>query len=288
MHGIDPWLVRPNTPVWPLTDVLFYPGPAILVVSPLRHLMMPVAAGVFMGVSSALLAWVLTESAIWRLWLLGTPSFVVAAAVGQWSPLLVAATLVPTLGFALACKPTLGLACWIFHPTWRGAIGVAVIGVISMILWPHWLPEWLANLHGIESHPSPIMTPFGWILLLALLRWRQPEARLLLAMACVPQLLFFADQLPLGLVARTRGELVAMAGAGIVAFIVWFTQLRVGDLYVAKAAPFVMVGCYLPSLIIILRRPNCSPSPHTVDSPTAGLMARSCDDRASAADRAWA
>jgi hypothetical protein len=107
-------------------------------------------------------------------------------------------------------------------------------------------------LHNVESHPAPIATPFGIALILAALRWREKEGRLLLAMACVPQLLFFADQLPVYLVARTRAQMAVLALCGTIAWLAWFVQLKTGDLYVPRAAPYVMIGVYAPALLMVL------------------------------------
>jgi hypothetical protein len=71
-------------------------------------------------------------------------------------------------------------------------------------------------------------------------------------MACVPQLLFFADQLPVYLVARTRTQMAALALCSAVAWLAWFVQLRNGDLYVMRAAPYVMLGVYAPALLLVL------------------------------------
>ncbi len=274
--GIDPYAMRPGSPGWPLPDAFFYPGPALVAVWPLHPLLLPVAAGVFMALASGLLAWRLSASGLWRLWVLGTPSFIMAVAIGQWSPFITLAALLPGAGFFLACKPTLGLACFAYRPTWRGATGVAAIIVFSIVLLPAWPREWLMNLQLVEQHPSPITLPLGWLLVISLLRWRQPEARLLFAMACVPQLLFFADQFPLGLVAKTRREAVAMALCGVAAFTGWWATLLPGDLYVMQAQPFVMVGFYLPALAIVLSRPNEGILPQRVERLLASLrcMAR--------------
>ncbi len=270
--GIDPYTMRPGAIGWPLADAFFYPGPALIIVWPLRFLNLALAAGLFLGISSAWLAWRLTTDGWWRLWVLGGPSFVLSAALGQWSPLLTVGALLPSAGLFLACKPTVGLACFAYHPTWRGAAGAVALGIVSLVLIPGWPTEWLANLHLVVGHPPPIAMPFGWLLLLALLRWRQREARLLIAMACVPQLLFFADQLPLGLVATTRKEGVALAACGLAALAIWFVRLSPGDAYVAKAAPYVMVGCYLPALILVLRRPNEGDVPTWIDRVAAILI----------------
>lgn len=257
LHGVDPFLLRPHTAMWPLPDRLYYPMPALIFMLPLAELSLRIAGALFVGVSSAWLCWVLTEAGIWRLWLFATPAFVMAVRLGQWSPLITAAALVPSAGFLLSSKPTLGLAAFAYRPTWRGAIGVVVIIAVSVALSPTWLAHWLANLHSVRSHPAPVATPFGWLLLLALLRWRQPEARLLVAMACVPQLLFFADQLILGLVARTKEEAELYAGCGIAASLVWLLRLSPHDPNLTGlAAPYVMLGCYLPALALVLHRPN--------------------------------
>jgi len=263
--GINPYAMRPGSSGWSLPDAFFYPAPALIVVWPLHPLVLPVAAGIFMGVGSGLLAWFLSRDGLWRLWMLGTPSFIMAVAIGQWSPLITLGALTSGGAFLLACKPTLGLACFTYRPGWRAAIGVAAVLVFSLVLLPEWPREWLDNLKLVERHPLPIATPLGWLVLLALMRWRQPEARLLIGMACVPQLLFFADQLPLGLVARTRGEAVGLAICGVIAFATWWAFLKAGDAYVMEAQPFVMAGIYLPALVMVLHRPNVGIMPQFVE-----------------------
>jgi hypothetical protein len=276
LHGVDPFLMRPHTSIWPLPDRLYYPLPALIFMLPLAELSLRIAGALFIGASSAWLSWILTESGAWRLWLLGTPAFVMAARLGQWSPVITAAALVPSAGFLLSSKPTLGFAAFFYRPTWRGAIGVVAILAVSVAVMPTWPVEWLANLHSVRSHPAPIATPFGWLLLLALFRWRQPEARLLVAMACIPQLLFFADQLALGLVARTKAEAEFYAGCGIAAFLVWLLRLSPHDPNLTGlAAPYVMLGCYLPALAIVLHHPNEGTVQRTVSTNLLGNFAKS-------------
>ncbi len=274
--GINPYPLRPGDPIWPLPDALFYPGPALIVAWPLHFFTMPVAAGIFFGGGSAWLAWRLSREGMWRLWALGGPAFIMAAMLGQWSPLIVAGALIPGAGFLLACKPNIGLACFAYRPTWVGAASIVAICLLSFALLPTWPLEWLANAryvadHPIAEHPSPIMKPLGWVLILAIARWRQPEARLLLAMALVPQLLYFADQLPLGLVARTRGEALALSATGLAAAVTWFVVLRDGAPHVGPAAPYVLLGLYLPALIVVLRRPNEGVVPAWLDAAVARI-----------------
>jgi hypothetical protein len=182
----------------------------------------------------------------------------IAAFIGQWSPWLTFATLVPSAGFLLACKPTLGLACFCYRPTWRAFWSGTAIMVLSLALMPMWPWEWLENLEHVQRHPPAILTPGGWLLALALLRWRQREARLLFALACVPQLLFFADQLPLFLVARNRREALLFTLCGIVVGVIWVSRHFMRYAAVQLTRPYVMLACYLPALWIVLRRPNAA------------------------------
>ncbi len=109
LEGGDPYQRLENTAGWPLPDRLFYPMPALLVTIPVAWMSLPLADGVLLGLASAVLAWVLSREGWGRLWIFATPSFVMALKVGQWSPVLVVAALVPTLGWLAAIKPTLGL-----------------------------------------------------------------------------------------------------------------------------------------------------------------------------------
>src|SRR5262249_24616479 len=93
--------------------------------------------------------------------------------------------------------------------------------------------------------------------LAALARWRRPEARLLVAMACVPQLMYFADQLPLWLIPRTRRESMVLTATSVAA---WVLALQVLN-HPGGQPPFesdglVLAGVYAPALIMVLRRKN--------------------------------
>jgi hypothetical protein len=256
MSGIDPYLVPLSSAQWPWSEPLFYPGPAVLLSVPLGWLPLPVAVAVFIGSTSCALAWVLSASGWWRLWFFASPAFIMAVEIGQWSPAICLAATVPALGWMAAAKPNLGAAALLWRPS-PLAIGLAIAAtLLSVFLMPQWPGEWMANLAKLEKHPAPLFTPAGCWLLVALVRWRHADARLLLAMAAVPQLLFFADQLPLYLLARSRREASFQVTAGLVAYVIWFALLRDADLYVLEAAPYVLVGVYGPALMLVLSRRN--------------------------------
>lgn len=271
--GIDPYVMQPGVwpASWPLRDRLFYPVPALLLVRPMHALTFPLAAGVFAGASAAWLAWIQTKAREWwRLLIFCSAMFVTSVMYGQWSPLLTVGALIPAAACLLTSKPSLGVACFLYRPTVRGAISATLLVALSLALWPTWPFEWLANLSGVRNHPAPITTPFGWMLLLAFVRWRQPEARLLLGMAVVPQLFAFADQLPLALVARNRREALCLSLGSFAAWIPW--HMRIGDPPdLRPMTAYVMAGVYLPALWIVLRRANEGPMPAWIERAVSAL-----------------
>ena len=121
--GVDPYAIKPRAAwlhLWPLFDPLFYPMPAVLFAGLFAGWSLAISQVVFVSLASAFLAWRLTRRALWPLLIFMTPSFWMAAFLGQWSPWLTLAALVPNAGFLLVCKPTIGLACFSYRPTWRG------------------------------------------------------------------------------------------------------------------------------------------------------------------------
>jgi hypothetical protein len=117
--------------------------------------------------------------------------------------------------------------------------------------------QWRAGLGAsIVYHVSPIMRPFGWVLLLALFRWRWPEGRFLAAFALIPQAAMPYDALPLLLIPRTFLErVIFVAGTQLLA------AYGIANLHGASPAvfaqkiwPATLVLGYLPALVMVLRR----------------------------------
>ncbi len=78
-----------------------YPLPAVFIGLPLAWLSDRAAAGVFIDLSSALLAYVSTARAWWPLLVFVSAPYVAAMRIVQWSPLILAAPSLPALGLAL-------------------------------------------------------------------------------------------------------------------------------------------------------------------------------------------
>ncbi len=262
LSGRDPYVALPGGLAEPYETPLLYPLPTILTVVPFARLSMAAAGGCVMGISSALLAFVLTRRGWHRLWMLASAPFVMAINLGQWSPLVTIAALEPALGALVSLKPNIGLAAFAYRPSIRTVIAAVVIFALTLLVLPRWPLEWFRAVQSLPGHPAPLLIArgAGLILLLAALKWRTREARLLLVSACVPQLPLFADQLPLLLVARTRQELVALTALGQIGFVSWFLMLKDGDMYVPKAAPYVLALIFIPALVVVLRRPNVEAS----------------------------
>jgi hypothetical protein len=224
----------------------------------------------FVGASTALLAWGILAKSPERLPMLLGAGFIVAAGLGQWTPLVTATLLIPVLGFLAVVKPNVGLASVADDPSAIRILGGGALLLISLAFQPNWPAEWRANLRSMPSHPSPILLPGGFLALLALARWRRPEARLLVAMACVPQLMYFADQLPLWLVARTRRESMLLSATSLVAWLISLQALNhSGGLPAFESNSLVLAGVYLPAFIMVVRRKNEGHVPAFVERATA-------------------
>jgi len=126
---------------------------------------------------------------------------------------------------------------------------------------------------GTKSNRREATIMGGPVLLLALLRWRRPEARLLLALAIVPQSILFYDQLLLWLVPATMRQSVLLSLLSVLALILGERGFPAGAGHAevtAAYAPMIMALLFLPCLIMVLRRPNVSDEPPPEPLPAQG------------------
>lgn len=273
VRGLDPYSVAPSAAPYFISDPLVYPLPSVLTVIPFSWMPLPVAGAVFFGVSSMLLAWAVTRDGYARVALFMSFPFVMAASLGQWAPLVIGAALLPRMGFLAVCKPTLAAALAISRPTKSIVFGGAAFLLASVVLDSSWPARWLANLRLAAPHPAPVFTLAGAALVLAALRWRREDARLVLGMAAVPQLAMFADQLPLLLVARTRIEAMSMALLSHAGGLLWLSMRNPKDHPAWDATNLVLASVYLPALVLVLRRPNEGELPAWLARPVEKLVA---------------
>jgi hypothetical protein len=167
--------------------------------------------------------------------------------------------LIPGLGFVWAAKPTIGAALFAGWPSRSALIGGGLFVIASLILIPAWPAKMWVGLRAAPQLVPIITRPGGALLLLALLRWRAPEARMLTVLALVPHTTMVYEMLPLFLIPRTSREMAGLTLLTQIAFAAAFT-LRPGTNYPHLADmlnahwPFWLVLVYLPALALVLRR----------------------------------
>ena len=255
---------------WPL----LYPMTSLLVVAPFAALPLAVARAAFVGLSAAILAYALTRDGWHRLWVLAYGGFWSGIAAAQWSSLLTAAFLIPGLGWLAAAKPNIGVALLAAARTRRQVavimLGGALVLLASLALDPGWPVRWLALIRASQHVRAPVSLGLGPIVLLGLLRWRRPEARLLVALACVPQTTLLYETLPLALIAQTRVESLGLALLSLLGQLgqTW-AILHTGGGFNANTlatGQVLVIFCYLPALFLVLRRPNAGAAPAPVEA----------------------
>ncbi len=183
-----------------------YPITAAMVALPFVKLPGPVAGGIFYGFSSALLAFGITRDSYVQLLVFLAYPYWAGMLVAQWSPLIAAASFFPLLLPLAMAKPQVGLPVALTHLSRRGIISCFVVLALSIVLMPKW-PIWWIHQWGGYQHFVPLLVFPGILVLLALLRWRNKDAQLLILAALMPQRWFF-DAFILWLIPKTRRELL--------------------------------------------------------------------------------
>src|SRR5688572_4611434 len=255
LAGENPYEVIKAVGEYPFNSGLLYPLPAALVATPFANLRPEIAGAIFVGLSSALLAWGLLRDSPHRLPLFLSAPFVQAAILGQWSPLLTAAALMPSLQFLAAAKPTVGLAAWIYNPSRRGIIGGLILVAIAFLVLPSWLGDWREVVGTTNKYRGPATTLLGAFLLLGVLRWRRREGRLFVAMSLIPQLPVFYDSLILWLIPSTLWRSVALSAASWVGYLAWYPH-HTSPAQNEIAFPWLVFTIYAPALVLLLLLPS--------------------------------
>lgn len=268
-HAARGWLAGGNPYVvvgpqgsfkWPFP--LLYPFTAVLLVSPFTALPLRLACAAFVAVGSGALAWHLVDerarpTAAW--WVFVSACFAYVIRTAQWSPLVTAAALSTHAGWMLAAKPSLGLALWAAYPRLRTLLLGAAFVAASVVLLPSWPRQWIATLPSAYHMTAPVtyVTAGGPLILLALLRWRRPEARLIVALGCIPHTTMLYEAVPLFLVAVRWWEGLALC---VLSWVCMYHHLVPDYLDRMHLMAWRMtLLLYLPCVAMVLRRPNVWP-----------------------------
>jgi len=262
VHGGDPYqAIGPGRAFewqWPL----LYPLPTVVAVVPLAALPVLAARILFAGLSSGFLAFALTGRGVAPLAALLSAAVVDAVRAGQLSVLMTAALTIDALAVSFVLKPPFGLALLAASPRRRAVIVAVVAGLtltgVAFVLQPGWVVEWLDAVRVGGRFRAPILAFGGPLLLLALLRWRRTDARVLLACACVPHTPVVYDVVPLSMLVRNLREGVAFAALTYIALLSQDAMLANMPPIAAAtlAARILNIVVYLPALGLVLSRRN--------------------------------
>jgi hypothetical protein len=266
-HGVDPYsLIGPGRTFdypWPL----IYPATALVAVMPLAPFTEHLAACIFVGLSSFVLAFGVTKKGWHLLPLFATEAYANSARLGQWSMLFTAFLFFPSIGVILGAKPQAAFPL-LASTTSRRGIWLAVAGgliliAVSLTLQPNWPVRWIEEVRSYPYMDPPISRFGGPLVLLALVRWRRPEAWLIVALACMPQAPGWYNALPLFTIPAGLGEAVALAS--VATALGWIGATLIPQAisapdYYAWLGGVIVVSVYLPATALVLRRPNRGPS----------------------------
>jgi len=173
--------------------------------------------------------------------------------------LLLAVALLPALLPLTLVKPHIGLPIALTRLTWRRALACAVFGLATFAIMPDWPLRWLRLVGGFNGY-IPLLTLPGVLLLLALLRWRDLDARYLLLCAIIPQRALY-DAPILAAALRTRTEMMVWV---LVTWLYWPLVYIFGNSQ-EWVARLVTATAYVPLLALLLWRGRAtSPAADTV------------------------
>ena len=248
LHLVQRLLAGQNPYDTPLEQ---YPLPAALFALPFVSLRPELAAALFWGISSSLLAFGLTRHGYTRLLIFFAYPYWAGILTVQWSTIIAASAFLPWLLPATMAKPQVGLPVFLTRLDRRGLVACVVVGLASLAVKPNWPWLWLRQA-GNYQHFIPILVLPGALLLLALLRYRDRDACLLLLSACMPQRWFF-DSFTLWLIPQSRREIVWTVffswGAGI-----WRWYYTPHSF--TEVGRCTVILLYLPMLaVVLLRKP---------------------------------
>jgi hypothetical protein len=243
---------------WPL----LYPLPTVVAALPFAALPLLAARILFIALSAGALAFALSKHGLSLLVVFFSAAVADAVRAGQLSVLMTAALTIDALAFAFVLKPPFGPALLLATPRRRAIVIAVAAGVvlsgIGFALQPGWFADWLRALRGAGHVRAPLLTFGGPLLLLALLRWRRPDARILLACACVPHTPVVYDVVPLVSLVRSFRQGLAFAVLTYVALLAQASFLAnlPPDAAATRAARILNLAIYLPALLLVLSRPN--------------------------------
>lgn len=260
LAGQDPYqVIGPGKPYfygWPL----YYPLTAAVLWLPLGLMSISAARVIFVGLGGGLLGYLIGSQrpSIWPIFL--SQPFRHAALATQWSPYLAATLLLPSLSWIAAAKPNVALALLAGTRSRKQALwlvlGGALLLAVSLLVRPHWFWSWLETLRGTQHFRPILLRPGGFLMLFGLLRWRDPDSRLLVGLTLIPQTGMWYEALPAMMIARNKREAWLLTLTSVLAYIVRRIMSQ-RHTFVEESwlvGTLTLWGVLVPALVIVLRR----------------------------------
>ncbi len=263
LEGRNPYeLIGPGRLIG-MPSPAYYPAPAFLVAIPFTILSYHWASTAFVFVSSALLAWGCTRGSWHRLPLFPSIAFLTSAQLGQWSILFTAALFIPAIALVSIAKPQAALPVVVGRedptPFYYAAAGGALLLAASLVMLPGWIGDWFELVRNSDHFTPPIARTGGPLVALVLLKWKRPEAWLVLLAACTPQTWYPYNGLVLLAIAPTYRSACVLSLASSTGWIISALLVdghpRDPDVRAVMGAALV-AGSYLPATILILTQRN--------------------------------
>ena len=243
--------------------MFFFPLTTALGVMPFVFLRLDLAGPVFVALSTAALAFVVTATAWWPLLIFLSGSMVVSIAAANFATVLPLGFFVPSMGWLGVFKPNIGIAMLAYRPSWKNLLLMIALAALSLIVRPTWPAEWVSAAMSSPYHFAPWRTAGGVLLVVAIARWRLPEARMLLVMALLPSSPIAYEALPLFVIPRSKREMLVLAITTNIVVALTASNSFQGDpdTYLAVAQPAMVWLAYVPALVMVLSRQNIGPAP---------------------------
>jgi hypothetical protein len=238
------------------TPYQLYPLSSALFGLPFVRMSAETGAGIFYGLSTALLAFGITRHGYHRLLIFLAYPYWAGMLTVQWIPLIMASAFFSLLLPVTLAKPQIGLPVALTHLSRKGVMACLFVLALSFVVMPHWVSLWLAH-SGRYARFIPLFVLPGPLLAAALLRYRDRDAWLLFLGACVPQRWFY-DPFYLWLIPRTRRQIVYTASLSWIPGIWrWFYSPQ----SFTQVGRWTVLWMYLPMLVVLLLRepPDTTP-----------------------------
>jgi hypothetical protein len=183
----------------------------------------------------------------------------------QWSPIIAASAFFPLLLPVTMAKPQIGLPVFLTRLSRKGVLACAALFLASLAVMPKWPWLWIQQF-GNYQHFIPILVLPGALLILALLRYWDGDARFLFLSSLFPQRWFF-DSFILWLIPQSRREIVWTVffswGAGV------WRWYHIPHSF-TEVGRYTVIFMYMPMLaIVLLRKRPIKNSANGVRTPVA-------------------